>query len=172
LASGVQTDYNIDDITKWTDTQIRVRVPIGSYYNTPTNDSVHRVSASSGYVRVIHKNGEESENQSFSIPFSYQKEFWYNNTLPIKYYINRNSFNISGVVESIQSAADTWNSAVPQSIFTYLGDTDIAQIAPDNKSILFIGPESDFDDPNITAPRSHILDMGFLNYSERSKNLY
>jgi len=114
-----------NNTVSWTDTQIRVIVP---------------VRASSGFVRIRTDSNVDSNLFPFAITFSYGKTKW--NASPT-YYINPGS--ISGFSTAIQNAAATWNNAGSSFKLNYGGASSYTNpSAADLINYVYVGSSSDF----------------------------
>jgi hypothetical protein len=105
------------DVTSWSNTSIRVRVPIDTINGYPA-------SASSGPVYVHIAAGADSAYYPFTVTFSYGLVKWSGSNPVVNYYINENCGDCPGEGASVQNAAATWNAAPNKRFaFNYSGTT-------------------------------------------------
>ncbi len=137
---------NVNDIVSWSDTQIRVKVPIGRTLDAYSG------GASSGYLTVYTDADGKSEDHPFTVTFSYGKSKWNG---PAQFYVNPGTLG-PGAVTAITNAANTWNAAIPTSSFLFqnLGtssSTEFSEDQRDFRNLLCFRPASDFDSTSTIA---------------------
>lgn len=99
------------DIVSWTDTTIRVEVPVGVV-------GEYMASASSGPVNVRTSGGLLSNDYSFNVTFSYTGVSWPDPN--VDYYVNPNTSDTTLELGLVQSAAAEWTARTPFKL-TYRG---------------------------------------------------
>lgn len=92
-------------VTSWSDTSIEVIVP---------------VNAASGPVRVTTGSGATIQRQ-YEVSFSATGRAF--SELPVRYFINENTADMTGEAAEIRKAFDTWNSAGSNFRLAYAGST-------------------------------------------------
>ncbi|MEN6343468.1 MAG: matrixin family metalloprotease [Methanospirillum sp.] len=136
---------NEDDIVyPWTDTQIKVKVPVGK-----TEDGYGGGSASSGIVFIRTDAGAVSWGHPFTVTFSYGRKLPWKK--PIQFYFNPTPF--APAIIGITNAANTWNAANPTSSvrFVYAGLEQTAGVAYDGKNTICFRPASEFTSSTMRA---------------------
>jgi PKD repeat protein len=142
---------NPNDIVSWSDTRIQVKVP-SNIFSGPFNRA-----PSSGYLVVFTDDEKVSNEYPFAVTFGYGKEKWNSNAIFLV-----NAAGYPGLTSVTQNAANTWNSQIPSSSFhfVYGGTSTSHAIAHDGKSLIYFGPEDDFDDPTTIGSASHWSENG------------
>ncbi|MDA3936790.1 MAG: cell wall-binding repeat-containing protein [Actinomycetota bacterium] len=115
------------EATSWTDTTIRVVVPVGEVVPPGEEDS-YPASASSGPVTVRTSGGLVSNSYSFNVTFSYSGVSWADPNLD--YYVNPNTSDTAAELGLVQSAAAVWTAQTPFNL-TYRGTRASGDIGND-----------------------------------------
>ncbi|ABD40195.1 hypothetical protein Mhun_0432 [Methanospirillum hungatei JF-1] len=146
------------DIVSWTDSQIRVKVPVGR-----TQDN-YDGGASSGYVGILTDNGEVSNVADFSVTFSYGKRKW--PVTSVNYYINPGS--IIGSLTAIQNAANSWNGQSSFK-FNYAGTSSTTKSGADGKNVLLF---RDLGSSGPIAQATYWFSSGIISEADVEFNTY
>jgi len=117
-------------IVSWNDSQIVAKVPGEiSSYTKPDG---------TGNVQIVKSDGTPSDNYgNFRVTYSSGGGKWPG--IGTIYKVNPNTFDITGELEAVQAAANTWNTAGANFGFTYGGLSTKTSVAYDEENSMIWG---------------------------------